>query len=73
MIDFHDNINYVIVKCIEVAFRAFPALPDPNPNCPYERTDVNCDTITSVVDIVKIVNVSFRNANPATEYCVPCP
>ncbi|HWO56342.1 MAG TPA: hypothetical protein VNN55_02125 [bacterium] len=67
-----NNIQDVVVA-VNVAFRGAPAVPDPNPSCPYETTDVNCDGVTSVLDVVKIVNVAFRGSTPATEYCDPCP
>jgi hypothetical protein len=62
-----------VVALINVAFRGSPALIDPNPNCPFEMTDTNCDGVTSVLDVVNMVNVAFRGANPATQYCDPCP
>ena len=62
-----------VVATIGVAFRGAAAIPDPNGACPHERTDMNCDTFTSVIDVVKVVNVAFRGANAATEFCNPCP
>ena len=62
-----------VVAAVTVAFRNGAALPDPNANCPYEKTDVDCSTFTDVIDVVKIVTVAFRNGNPATEFCNPCP
>lgn len=62
-----------VVATIGVAFRASPAIPDPNWRCPYESSDVNCDGVTSVIDVVKVINVAFRSATPATEFCDPCP
>lgn len=62
-----------VVSAVTVAFRNGAALPDPNANCPYEKTDVDCSTFTDVIDVVKIVTVAFRNGNPATEFCNPCP
>jgi len=46
---------------------------DPNASCPYQTTDVNCSGSPEVLDVVKMVNVAFRNANVATEFCNPCP
>lgn len=66
------NVQDVVVT-IGVAFRGAAPIPDPNGACPYDATDMNCDTFTSVVDVVKVVNVAFRGANPATEFCNPCP
>lgn len=62
-----------VVAVVNVAFRGAATMPDPNANCPNERTDTNCSGSTDVVDVVKMVNVAFRGADPATEYCNPCP
>ncbi len=59
-----------IVTVIDVAFRAVPAVQ--SPSCPYANTDVDCSGGTDIVDVVKSVNVEFRNADRATEYCHPC-
>jgi len=59
-----------VTSTVEVAFRAAAAVFDPR--CPRERTDVDCSGVTSVVDVIKVVNVAFRGANPATTYCNPC-
>lgn len=61
-----------VVAAIGAAFRNIPVPTDPNPLCPRERTDVNCNGTTDVVDVVEIVGVAFRAFSPATEYCVPC-
>lgn len=62
-----------VVNTINVSFRGASPIIDPNPNCPFESADVNCDNVTNVVDVVKTVNVAFRGANITTEYCAPCP
>jgi len=62
-----------VVQTIAVAFRGNAAVPDTNPFCPRERTDVNCTGSTDVVDVVKVVGVAFRGLNPATEFCAACP
>lgn len=62
-----------VVQTVNVAFRGAASIVDPNVNCPYETTDVNCSLSTDVIDVVKMVNVAFRGANPATEFCDPCP
>jgi hypothetical protein len=36
------------------------------------QTDVNCDSATDIVDVVKVVNVAFRNSPAAQEFCDPC-
>jgi hypothetical protein len=28
--------------------------------------------VTNVLDVVAIIDVTFRNANPFTTYCAPC-
>ena len=62
-----------VVQCVNVAFRGFPPILDPNALCPYETTDTDCSGFTDIIDVVKIVNVAFRGGNPATEFCNPCP
>jgi len=61
-----------VVQAINVAFRSAPPIPDPNPACPVQTTDVNCSGFTDVMDVVKIINVAFRNGDPALEFCTPC-
>jgi hypothetical protein len=62
-----------VVSAVTVAFRNGATISDPNADCPYETTDVDCSTFTDVIDVVKIVTVAFRNSNSATEFCTPCP
>lgn len=62
-----------VVQTINVAFRNFAPILDPNAGCPYQTTDLNCSTTTDVVDVVKMIGVAFRNSNPVTEICNPCP
>lgn len=57
---------------INVAFRNDPAIPDPNPSCTYQTTDVDCSTFTDILDITRMVNVAFRFQDPAIEFCNPC-
>lgn len=59
-----------VLTVIDVAFRAVPAVQ--SPTCPYTNTDVDCTGRTDIVDVVKSVNVEFRNATRASEYCDPC-
>jgi hypothetical protein len=61
-----------VVQAVNVAFRNFPPLPDPNPACPYATTDVDCSGDTGVLDVVKFVNVGFRNMTEASQFCNPC-
>lgn len=62
-----------IVQTINVAFRGTAEMPDPNTNCPFPQTDLDCSGNTNIVDVVKMVSVGFRGADPATEFCDPCP
>lgn len=59
-----------IVGFIDVAFRGMPLVND-RP-CPTERTDVNCDHVTDVRDVVTAIDVAFRDADPAFRFCNPC-
>lgn len=70
-----DNVIDIldVVHVVNVAFRNFPAMPDPNSACPVETTDTDCDGDTDIIDVTHMVNVAFRNFNPATEICDPCP
>ena len=69
------NVQDVVVT-INVAFRGSAVVNDAD--CPPHgtnvqgRTDVNCSGATDVVDVVLVVNVAFRTAIPAVEYCSPC-
>jgi len=36
-------------------------------------TDVTCDGVTNVFDVIGIIDVSFRSATPEAAYCDPCP
>lgn len=71
----HDALDVVWVS--NRAFRGYDALNDPS--CPAHGisvdglTDLNCDNTTNVVDLVSMVAVAFRNADPATLICDPCP
>jgi hypothetical protein len=60
------------VWLVDVAFRNGDAIPDPNPSCPVETTDLDCDGDTDVVDAVLMVNVAFRNFDPQATFCNPC-
>jgi hypothetical protein len=59
-----------VITTVNVAFRGEAAVIDPD--CPYDRTDVNCSGSSEVIDVVKVVNVAFRGANAVTEFCAPC-
>ena len=59
-----------VVATVNIAFRGATETTDPS--CSTERTDLDCDGVTSVTDVVRIVNVAFRGGNPAVEFCIPC-
>lgn len=61
-----------IVKSIDVAFNGAPSVIDPDPRCPVENTDVNCDMVTDVLDIVKMISVQYRMSQLEDEFCAPC-
>jgi hypothetical protein len=62
-----------VVQAVNVAFRNYPDITDPQTGCPHTSTDCDCDFDTDVIDVVKFVNVAFRNFDAATEFCDPCP
>jgi hypothetical protein len=63
-----------VVAAVGVAFRNMPSMCDPGctPNGRAERTDVDCDGKTDIIDVTKIIQVAFRNAPIATTFCDPC-
>ena len=67
-----DGVTNVIdvVQTVNVGFRG--ATPVFDPDCPFERTDVDCSGFTNVIDVVRVVNVAFRGSEPATQFCPPC-
>jgi hypothetical protein len=65
------TVNVVdLVGFIDVAFRSVPSVVD-RP-CPTERTDVTCDHLTDIRDVVTVIDVAFRGADPALRFCNPC-
>lgn len=62
-----------VVNTVNVAFRGNAPLPDPDPSCPWQSTDVDCSGTTDVLDVVQIINVAFRGAAHALTFCQPCP
>ena len=58
------------MNTVNIAFRNVSATVDLN--CPNQRTDVDCNGSTDIVDIVKVVDVAFRSADPAVKFCNPC-
>lgn len=65
-----------IVLLIERAFRGSP--PQLDDDCPAHavmvdgRTDVDCSGTTDVIDVVRGINVAFRDGSVTQEYCDPC-
>jgi hypothetical protein len=39
--------------------------------CAYEQTDVTCSGDTGVLDVVRFVNVAFRNYEKGGQFCDP--
>ncbi len=62
-----------VSRVINVAFRGSASLPDPDNACPYETTDVDCNSATDVLDVTKVINVAFRGQSTLSQFCVPCP
>lgn len=67
----HDIVDYLKVR--NVANGTIPHIPDPNPRCPVETTDVNCDGVTNTTDKNYMFAVVFDGADPNTLFCDPCP
>jgi hypothetical protein len=61
-----------VVTTIDIALRGEANVPDPSQGCVTEPTDVDCSGATDIVDVVHVIEVAFRSADPATEYCDPC-
>ena len=40
--------------------------------CPIERTDVDCTGYTDILDVVTMIDVIFRHADPEALFCNPC-
>lgn len=59
-----------VVATIDVAFGGVEEKRDEF--CPAIRTDFDCSGYTNIVDVVRLISVAFREANPATELCQPC-
>lgn len=70
-----DNVHDVLdlVTIIDVAYRGGDPVPDPNPQCPYVTTDVNCDDVTNVFDVGLMNLVVNYAADPDSTFCNPCP
>ena len=60
-----------VVATIAVAMRGVH--PTQEGNCPIVTTDVDCDGLTNILDVVKMINVAFRGEPESSEFCNPCP
>ena len=69
-----DSVHNILdlVAIVGVAFQGADPIPDPNPFCPYETTDVNCDDVTDVLDVGLMNLVVNYGANPDSTFCDPC-
>ena len=61
-----------VLKVINVAFREQPDIPDLSPTCPYSDTDINCDGLTSILNLTGIIQVAFSGEVPSSVFCNPC-
>jgi len=61
-----------VVKISQVVNQGYPEPADPNPCCPYKKTDVDCDGDTDQTDLDKMGAVCFQYADPDTTFCRPC-
>lgn len=68
----HGNLVDVVTT-VDIAFRGDPEEPDPSPGCLYVRSDVDCSGVTDIVDVVKMISVSFAGEDEADVFCHPCP
>ena len=60
-----------VVWVISVAYRGSDPMIDPNPACPYEDTDFNCDGETDSVDVCLALEVAFLGGSSSL-ICDPC-
>lgn len=61
-----------VLAVINIAFRGFPDVDDPEATCPMAPSDVDCDGQTTILDVIKIIEVAFRAADPTATFCKPC-
>jgi len=59
-----------LVATVDAAFRNVAPVVDAD--CPAVRTDVDADGQTTIIDVVKVANVAFRNETAASNYVDPC-
>lgn len=60
-----------VVWIVNVAYRGSDPIIDPNPACPYEDTDVNCDGETDSVDAYLAWDVLIGTRDHSL-ICDPC-
>jgi hypothetical protein len=65
-----------VIAAINCGFRLsqcpFPHTVCPFTDCGVYCVDVDCNGLVNVIDVIYIVNVVFRSADPAIQYCDPC-
>ena len=59
-----------VVAAVNVAFRG--GAPVFDPTCPKERTNVNCDDVTNILDVKLFICVAFQGYSPAQLFCNSC-
>lgn len=61
-----------IVSVVDVAFNNAAEASDPKGNCPYIRSDIDCNSFTDVLDVVLMVGVVDRNQILQAGLCGTC-
>lgn len=59
-----------VVSTIDVVTRGAGVVTEPN--CAYGRADVNCDGVSNLLDVTKVIEVAFRGKKPHEMYCTWC-
>ena len=69
-----DGIISDVLDVSDTINRAFRGnAPVQDPNCPFERTDVDASGATDVLDVTKVINVAFRGNSAGSQYDLnPC-
>jgi hypothetical protein len=60
-----------VVSIIGIAFSGDPLFK--METCPKENTDLDCNGYTDLRDVVTVVDIAFRGADPQVRICDPCP
>jgi hypothetical protein len=60
-----------VVALINYVFR-YGAVPFQDLGCPANRGEINCDLAPNIVDVVRLIEVTFRNGDPDFFICDPC-